>query len=105
MLGIDVEVPKVEDEDEGSGVEEEGEGETQFRVELDSTSGVPSHVESNGCHGNAPQSSSTGAVSLSAVYSRKQLMSNEMADKLDVMMTVAFSCLHSLCHPNGEPTF
>lgn len=101
MLGIDVEVPKVEDEDEGSGDEEEGEGETQFHVELDGTNGVPSHIENNGCHGNDPQSSSTGAVSLSAVYSRKQLMSNEMADKLDVMMTVAFSCLHSLCHPNG----
>ena len=110
MLGIDVEVPKVDDEDECS--DEEEEGETQFHVELDgsvcacsdapTTNGV-SHVRNNGCCDNSPQPG-TGAATLSAVYSQKQLMSNEMADKLDVMMTVTFSCLHSLCHPNGEPS-
>ena len=115
MLGIDVEVPKLEEEEEEEereGEEGEGDGETQFHVELDgsvcpctgvSTPNGVSHEQNNGCHDNGPQPQcSTGAVALSAVYSQQQLMGNQMADKLDVMMMVTLSHLHSLCHPKGN---
>ena len=125
MLTIDVEVPRLEEEEEAEEEDEEGGGgigkeneEMQFHVELVSCgffcsvlcfqltflivacfstqeSCSPDVTQSNGgCHGNDRHS-------LTACYSQQQLMANEAAEKLDVMMTVVFHYLHSICHQRG----
>ena len=41
------------------------------------------------------------ALNLEPVYSQKRVMTNENAEKLDIMMTVLLDHLHSLCHKDG----
>ena len=64
--------------------EEEAEDEEQFHVDIEEREEVPAISEV-----------------LTAVHSQKPVMSNEMAEKLDIMMSLCFECLHSLCHSNG----
>ena len=58
----------------------------QFHVEMESA-----------LDGDAPVISGI----LTAVHSQQSVMSNDMAEKLDIMMSVCFEYLHSLCHSNG----
>ena len=64
--------------------EEEKEDEVQFHVDMEEREEIPVISET-----------------LAAVHSQQPVMSNEMAEKLDIMMTLCFECLHSLCHSNG----
>ena len=130
MLSIDVEVPRLEEEEEeeeeedddkdGVGRDGEEHEEMQFHVELVSCrfsvfyqqpiisyghilpffstqeSCSPNGALSNGgCHDD-------DRPSLNACYSQQQLMVNEAAEKLDVMMTIVLHHLHSICHKSGE---
>ena len=65
--------------------EEEGENEEQFHVDMEEREETPVI---------------SGEV-LTAVHSQQPVMLNEMAEKLDIMMSLCFECLHSLCHGNG----
>ena len=74
------------EEEGGEGEEEEtGESEMQFHVEMEDAGGAP-------------------AISdvLAAVHSQRSVMTNEMAEKLDIMMSICFEYLHSCCHSNGK---
>ena len=62
--------------------EEMGESDVQFHVEME----------------DAPVISDV----LSAVHSQRSVMTNEMAEKLDIMMSICFEYLHSCCHSNGK---
>lgn len=66
---------------EGEGPEDE---EMQFHVEMEAT-------------GDAPLISDT----LTAVLSRRPVMASDMAEKLDIMMSICFEHFYSLCHSNG----
>lgn len=83
-----MELPNVEEEDEEdemvSGEDEEDVQGTQFCMELECDH---SHL-----------SLSTSPTGLGLIYSKKQVMKNEQAEKLDVMMTVCFQYLHMVCH-------
>jgi hypothetical protein len=48
--------------------------------------------------GDAPLISDT----LTAVLSRRPVMTNDMAEKLDIMMSICFEHFYSLCHSNGK---
>lgn len=39
---------------------------------------------------------------LTAVHSQRSVMASDMAEKLDIMMTISFEYIHSSCHGNGE---
>ena len=77
-------------EEEGAGLREEDE-DTQFHVE----------IEERGAE-CAPPLDGKGFFPLGLHYSRKQVMSNEQAEKLDVMMTICFQHFHNLCHHKGS---
>ena len=59
---------------------------TQFHVEVD-TEHDPSYNKEG--------------LNLEPSYSHVQVMSNESAEKMDVMMTVLLDHLHSLCYNDG----
>ena len=72
--------------EEGEGErEEEGESDMQFHVEMEDA-------------GDTPVISDV----LAAVHSQRSVMTNEMAEKLDIMMSICFEYLHSCCHSNGK---
>lgn len=81
-----VELPSLEDEGEGE--------ETQFHVELDSSADDR----------DAAIADSAASALLALTYSRKHVMENEQAEKLDVMMTTCMDHLHMICHHKGEST-
>ena len=79
---MQVEVPnQALGDGEGEGL---GDEDVQFHVEMEET-------------GDAPLISDT----LTAVLSRRPVMSSDMAEKLDIMMTICFEHFYSLCHSNG----
>lgn len=83
MLSIDVELPNLEDEEEDE--------ESQFQVELDAGEG-------EGGGGGEEEE----ALLLGPHYSQKQVMRNEPAEKLDVMMTICLQHFHRICHHKGS---
>lgn len=85
MLCLQVEVPSQSTEEDGGGGGELEDEEMQFHVEMD-TEGENSVVSDK----------------LTAVHSQRPLMSNDMAEKLDIMMSICFEYLHSICHDNGK---
>ena len=79
---MQVEVPsQALGDGEGEGL---GDEDVQFHVEMEET-------------GDAPLISDT----LAAVLSRRPVMASDMAEKLDIMMTICFEYFYSLCHSNG----
>ena len=68
-----------EGEEQGEGLQDE---EMQFHVEME----------------EAPLISDT----LTVVLSRRPVMTNDMAEKLDIMMSICFQHFYSLCHSNGK---
>ena len=71
---------------------EEGEGlgddEMQFHVEMEE-------------RGEAPLINDT----LTAVLSRRPVMTSDMAEKLDIMMSICFEHFYSLCHRNSKKQY
>ncbi|XP_064405680.1 RNA polymerase I-specific transcription initiation factor RRN3-like [Halichondria panicea] len=82
MLSIDVDIPRLEEH----GVISDDTDGTQFHVEVD--------TEPNPCYNKE-------GLNLEPSYSHVQVMSNESAEKMDVMMTVLLDHLHSLCYNDG----
>ena len=72
------------DEGEGEG-EGFGDEEVQFHVEMEETR-------------DAPLINDT----LTAILSQHPVMTNEMAEKLDIMISICFEHFHSLCHSNSK---
>ncbi len=84
---MQVEVPSQsvcdgEGEEQEEGLQDE---EMQFHVEMEEAR-------------DAPIISDT----LVAVLSRRPVMTNDMAEKLDIMMSICFEHFYSLCHSNGK---
>lgn len=72
-----------------------GENGTQFHVDLE---GEGEEEE----EGRVPLVDGKGpSIPLGLYLSVKQVMANEQAEKLDVMMTVCLQHFHDLCHPKG----
>lgn len=71
--------------EEGEGEEGQGENDVQFHVEMEEDGDTP-------------------AISdvLGAVHSHRPVMTNEMAEKLDIMMLISFEYIHACCHSNGK---
>lgn len=80
-----MELPNLEEEEPS-----EGDEDTQFHVELEQ------HEDES-----APLVDGKGSILLGLHYSCKQVMSNEQAEKLDVMMTICLQHFHKLCHHKG----
>lgn len=83
-----MELPNLEEE--GAELREEDEG-TQFCMELKERGAE--------C---APPSDGKGSFPLGLHYSCKPVMTNEQAEKLDVMMTICLQHFHNLCHHQGS---
>lgn len=77
-----VDIPRLEEH----GVISDDVDGTQFHVEVD--------TEPDPCYNKE-------GLNLEPSYSRVQVMSNESAEKMDVMMTVLLDHLHSLCFKDG----
>lgn len=73
--------------------------ETQFHVELE-TSGACIRGEKDKDKGSESEPDDRDV--LTAVHCQKQMMSNESAEKLDIMMTISFQYLEAQCFHNGE---
>ena len=81
FFAVQVELPSLEEEDD------DNDPDTQFDVELE---------------GVEKETSMPHSAVLGAHFSQKQVMKNEVAEKLDVMMTVCFQHFHKICHRNGS---
>lgn len=84
---VQVEVPSQslddgEREEGGEGLEDE---EVQFHVEMEET-----------------RTALLISDTLMAVLSRRPVMTSDMAEKLDIMMSICFEYFYSLCHSNGK---
>lgn len=84
-----MELPNLEEE--GAELsEEEGDEDTQFHVDMEE--------RGEEC---VPLVDGKGSILLGLHYSRKQVMRNVQAEKLDVMMTICLQHFHKLCHHKG----
>ena len=84
---VQVEVPSQslddgERDEGGEGLEDE---EVQFHVEMEGTRDAPLIRDT-----------------LTAIFSRRPVMTSDMAEKLDIMMSICFEHFYSLCHSNGK---